>query len=49
MNDLKHLMQRLCQLAIGRMTGSTGATDEFFCTALKRVAQKQGGVLSTDC
>ncbi|KPB77844.1 Uncharacterized protein AC507_1553 [Pseudomonas syringae pv. maculicola] len=43
MNDLKQVMQRLCQLAIGRVTGDHMAGQVCFCTGLRRVAQKRGG------
>ena len=47
MNHLKHVMQRLCQLAFGCVPGQNITGEAYFCTALKRVAQKRGGCLST--
>ncbi|KAA8692075.1 hypothetical protein F4W67_23840 [Pseudomonas caricapapayae] len=43
MNDLLKSMQRLCQLSFAGGQGFAIDSSAYFCTALRRAAQKQGG------
>ncbi|RML36382.1 hypothetical protein ALQ97_101054 [Pseudomonas savastanoi pv. glycinea] len=45
MNDLHKTMQCLCQLAFTCVKGISVDASGYFCTALRRAAQKQGGLV----